>query len=112
MRKVLSRSRSINVRNKDAEQQRLRAAPCGTPAYGVNGDEMAGFQHRVSYFQVWEEVVDESYCGGWWSWIYGCRSLYSSLLCQSLSDYFSKWQNIARVSSFLKRAVLACFLRG
>ena len=65
MGEILNWSRSINVRNEVDKHQRLRAAPCGTPAHGVNGDEMAGFQHLDSSFPVWEEVVDESYCGGW-----------------------------------------------
>ena len=59
MRKVLSRSRSINVRNKDAEQQRLRAAPCGTPAYGVMRwpDSNTGFLISKCGRKLWTSLI-------------------------------------------------------
>lgn len=77
----------------------LRTAPCGTPAWGVNGVEMA----ELTLTLMWRllrklEMMD-------WVGLGSLRlvssNLYMRPLCHTLSNAFSMSKNIARVICFL-----------
>ena len=77
----------------------LRTAPCGTPAWGVKGVDMA----EATLTLIWRllrklKMMDWV---GFGSLRFVSSSLYLSPLCHTLSKAFSISKNIAMVISFL-----------